>query len=374
MRRERPVCFDESLHMWRVFRYADATRVLSDPDAYSSELTRLMPEQSFTRGQLTMMDPPDHRKVRNLVGQAFSARVVADLEPRIATLTTELLDAVVDQGRLELVADLAHPLPVLVIAELLGVSDGDRAFFRASAEAVLAIDSVDLGDPEFVRSAEEAQRGLTDYMLDQVRQRRTHPRADLISRLAAAELNGELLDDEEVANVCTLLLYSGHITTTLVLGNALLCLTDHPDAAAELRADPGLAASAVEEVLRLRPPFIMNTRLTTRECELAGVRIPEGSLVAPSLESANRDERQFAAPDRFDIRRSPNPHLGFGHGIHYCLGAPLARLEARTVLRILLERCTDLARTPGTRLDYYTTPAIRGVRSLPLEFTAAQRS
>jgi cytochrome P450 len=291
------------------------------------------------------MDPPQHRKLRTLVSQAFTPRVVADLEPRIAQLTSQLLDQV--DERFDLIDAVAYPLPVIVIAELLGVPTSDRGTFRRWADALFdqEIDpdrSLQEAGEQAVTAVAPIMREMNAYFLDYIRSRRARPGSDLTSKLIDAEVDGERLADEEIVGFVGLLLLAGHITTTATLGNSVITFQENPDAVAEIRAEPQLLPAAIEEVLRVRTPFPRLARITTAETEVAGVRIPAGQVVLPWLTAANRDERVFPEPGRFDIHRRPNPHLTFGHGIHFCLGAPLARLEARVALRLLLERYRDV--------------------------------
>src|ERR671921_739144 len=289
------VHFDEHQQCWHVLGHPEASTVLSDPAVFSSDLTSLQPAQDdfalFQRGNLVRMDPPRHRTLRALVSQEFTPRVVADLEPRIAALTTELL-------------------------------------VEAGEQAVSAVAPV--------------IREMNEYFLAHIRSRRRRPGSDLTSRLVQAEVDGERLAYEEIVGFVGLLLIAGHITTTATLGNAVLAFSDEPEAAAAVRADPDLLQGAIEEVLRLRTPFPRLARLTTTEAWVGDARIPAGQVVLPWLAAANRDGRVFPEPQRFDLHRRPNPHLGFGHGVHFCLGAPLARLEARVALRLLFERYRDI--------------------------------
>jgi cytochrome P450 len=371
------VHFDDRQQCWQVLGHAEAGTVLSDPAAFSSDLTALQPAQDdfalFQRGNFVRMDPPQHRKLRTLVSQAFTPRVVADLEPRIAELTTQLLHPVSD--RFDLIDALAYPLPVIVIAELLGVPTADRALFRSWADVLLSQD-VD-PDQSLREVGEQAMaavaptiREMNAYFLDHIRFRRAHPGTDLTSKLVQAEVDGERLTDEEIVGFVGLLLIAGHVTTTATLGNSLLCFADAPDAVVEIRADPTLLAPAIEEVLRVRTPFPRLARLARADTEVGGVRIPAGQVVVPWLTAANRDERVFAEPHRFDIHRRPNPHLTFGHGIHFCLGAPLARLEARVVLRLMLERYRDIE-VAEDQVEQRNPWTMVAVTRLPLHVAAA---
>ncbi len=372
-RQQGQVHFDEHQQCWHVLGHPEASAVLSDPVVFSSDLTALQPDQDdlalFQRGNLLRMDPPRHRALRSLVGQAFTPRVVADLEPRIAGLTTGLLDEVGE--RFDLVDALAYPLPVMVIADLVGVPTSDRPLFRRWADVLLGQD-VD-PDEALLAAGERAVdavapvvREMNEYLLAHIRSRSRHPGGDLTSRLIRAEVDGERLAYEEIVGFVGLLLVAGHVTTTATLGNAVLALDDAPDAAAAVRADPDLLPAAVEEVLRLRTPFPRLARITTADASVAGVRIPAGQVVLPWLAAANRDGRVFAEPHRFDLHRRPNPHLAFGHGVHFCLGAPLARLEARVALRTLLERYRDIAVAADEPVEHRDPWTMVAVSRLPL--------
>jgi cytochrome P450 len=372
------VHFDERQQCWHVLGHPEAGAVLSDPDVFSSDLTALQPEQDdlalFQRGNLVRMDPPRHRTLRSLVSQAFTPRVVARLEPRIAELTTELLDQAGE--RFDLVDALAHPLPVIVIADLLGVPASDRELFRRWADVLLGQD-VD-PDQALVEAGQRAVsavaptvREMNAYLLDHIRARRRRPADDLTSRLVQAEVDGRRLAYEEIVGFAGLLLIAGHITTTATLGNSVVAFSDAPEAAAEVRADPGLLPGAIEEVLRLRTPFPRLARSTTADAEVGGVRIPAGQVVLPWLAAANRDDRVFADPHRFDVHRRPNPHLTFGHGVHFCLGAPLARLEARVALRLLFERYRDIRPAADEPVEHRNPWTMVAVSRLPLEVRTA---
>jgi cytochrome P450 len=214
-------------------------------------------------------------------------------------------------------------------------------------------------------------REMNAYFLDYIRSRRANPGSDLTSKLTQAEVDGERLADEEIVGFVGLLLLAGHITTTATLGNSVVTFQDNPDAVAEVRADPALLPAAIEEVLRVRTPFPRLARISTADTEVAGVRIPAGQVVLPWVAAANRDERVFAEPHRFDIHRRPNPHLAFGHGIHFCLGAPLARLEARVALRLMLERYRDVEVAGDEQVEYRNPWTMVAVTRLPLEVRAA---
>ena len=363
MRDQRPVWSDTN-GFWNVFRYGDVRRAADNPATFSSDLSRLNPSLShLQRGTLTRVDPPIHHKLRRLVSQSFTPKRVADLAPRIAQITNELLDEASGLDRFDLVSQVAYPLPVTVIAELLGVPISDRNLFRGWADGMLSMPRLDVRSEDFASRVDSAVREMDGYLLQHCRARRQHASDDLISSLVTAEVDGERLDDEEVVNFSRLLLVAGHITTTLLLGNAILCLDGNRGAAAELRADRTLIPLALEEVLRVRSPFPQMARYTTQTAELSGQPIPSNRLVMLWLLSANHDEQQFPDAERFDIHRTPNEHLAFGHGIHFCLGAPLARLEGRIALDVLLTRLADIEVTPGAA-EFYDN--VFGPRALPL--------
>lgn len=370
MREQHPV-WQDRYGIWHAFRHADVEAIIRDPATFSSDTSRLFPAGAeVRRGMLTQIDPPEHRALRKLVSAAFTPRTVATLEPRIRAVTGELLDAAGE--RFDLVDALAFPLPVIVIAELLGLPAEDRELFRVWADGLFSMQVDDPSDPELALRIAVAMADITAYLTEHCRDRRADPRDDLISALVTAEVDGRRLDDEEAANFSMLLLLAGHITTTLLLGSAVRTLDEHPGVWDELRADPSLIPGAAEEVLRYRSPFTQVGRATLRPAEVSGMTIPADVLVTPWLLSANRDDRAHTEPDRFDIRRGlgGGAQLAFGHGVHFCLGAPLARLEARVALEELTGRYRALpvdheavARAGG--LSHYQR-GILGTRNLPV--------
>jgi cytochrome P450 len=366
MRKENPVWRDTH-GVWHVFRYADVARVISNPQVFSSDTARVVPAgQKFRAGNLLLTDPPRHHTLRRLVGAAFSPKVVTGLAPRIAEVTHELLDAIGGAGEFDLVAALAYPLPVTVIAELLGLPTCDRELFRTWADKLLTLDVVDPNDPELAQKIDEATEELLAYLHEHCADRRARPREDLISRLAAVEADGQRLTNEEVVNFSFVLLLAGHITTTALLGNTMLCLDAHPQVWAQLHADRSLVEATIEEVLRYRSPFTQVGRVTMTETELGGQIIPADAFVSPWLLSANRDEREFLDPDRFDIHRSPQHHVAFGYGIHFCIGQLLARVEARVAVGVLLDRYARIRLIPGASLEFYGR-GIFAARNIPVD-------
>ncbi|WP_217245826.1 cytochrome P450 [Streptomyces sp. AC602_WCS936] len=373
MRDEHPVHEDE-YGVFHVFRHADVLAVSSDPAVFSSELHRLRPDsEALTEEILSVIDPPLHRKLRRLVSQAFTPRTVADLEPRVTEVAGRLLDAV-EGDTFDLVSDFAYPLPVIVIAELLGVPAEDRTLFRTWSDRML---SMQIGDPsdlqfgddagdEYDTLVKEPLKAMHDYLLGHVEDRRRRPGDDLISKLVAAEVEGEKLTDRQIVEFGGLLLMAGHVSTSMLLGNAVLCLEENPGLWDTVRADRAVIPAVIEEVMRLRPPITVMARVTTRDTEVAGVPVPAGRMVVPSIVSANHDERVFDDPETFRPDRGPrNQQTAFGHGIHYCLGAPLARLEGRIAMEALLDRFAEVRITPGAHLRHHRD-GLFGVRNLPL--------
>ncbi|MFJ5534656.1 cytochrome P450 [Streptomyces sp. NPDC093261] len=373
-----PVRYDDGQGVWQVLDYQGVSSVLSDPATYSSDLSSLTPTQqdfeAFRQGNFVGMDPPEHRKLRTLVSQAFTPRVVHGLEPRIEAVCAHLLDDVADRDRFDLVDALAYPLPIIVIAELLGIPATDHRLFQEWAGILFGGDQLgeapDMADLERALEAiAPTVREMNGYVLDHIRHRRAHPGDDLTSRLLTAQVDGVRLADQEIVGFVALLLVAGHITTTALLGNALVTFDRHPGTLTALREAPERVPEAIEEVLRWLPPFPELGRRTTRPLVLGGQEIPVDSLVMAHLGTANRDPARFAEPNVFDATRSPNPHLTFGHGIHFCFGAPLARLEARIALNLLLERFRTLD-VPSYEDVVHQNPAvIVGVRHLPVEVT-----
>lgn len=355
--------------MWLITRYQDVAAILKEAQTTKDTLRFTPPEQvtPFDHNMLSK-DPPDHTRLRALANQAFTPGRVRDLEPRIEQIVDDLIDRARPQGGMEFMSGFALPLPVIVIAELLGVPPEDRDRFHAwSNRMVTGIDAVRQTEAD-VKATEEASIALSQYFADLVRQRRAQPRDDLISALITARDAHDRLSEDELIAMCMLLLIAGHETTVNLLGNGLLALLRHPVELARLKARPELIPTAVEEMLRYESPVQRATfRLTTGRIEIGGATIEQGQQVSAVIGAANRDPDQFPRPDVFDATRQPNRHLAFGLGIHFCLGAPLARTEARIGFTRLLSQL------PGVRLvdetpDWSPNTFFRGLRTLPVVF------
>jgi cytochrome P450 len=360
MREHNPVFKDESTRLWQVFRYEDVLTILTDYSRFSSQAYEFT--GGFLSNSLIAKDPPDHRKLRNLVNQAFTPKAVALLSNRITQITQELLDAVRHQGKMDIVSDIAFPLPAKVIAELLGVPPEDWNIFQRWAR-------VDGSDPASNRqgSGRSMQEEMFHYFSDLLEQRRRTPREDLISSLSVAEVDGERLSEPELLSFCTLLLAAGQETTKNLIANTIVCLTDHRESMERLINEPALMPIAIEEILRFLPPVWFLFRRTKTDVELAGQHIPANQVVLTWTASANRDPSRFPDAERFDIEREPNRHLAFGHGIHFCVGAPLARLEAKIALPMMLQQLKNLQRVEGVPIIVHAG-IVFVIRSLPVTF------
>jgi len=359
MREQNPVFKDERTRIWQVFRYEDVLSILTDYSRFSSQAYELT--GGFLSNSLIAKDPPDHRKLRNLVNQAFTPRAVAHLSDRITEITQELLDAVRHKGSMDIVSDIAFPLPAKVIAELLGVPAEDWDIFQRWAR----VDSSDAASRR--ESGQSMQEEMSNYFTNLLEERRRSPREDLISSLSVAEVDGERLSEPELLSFCTLLLAAGQETTKNLITNAIVCLTDHRESMERLINEPALIPTAIEEILRFLPPVWFLFRQTKADVELAGQHIPANQVVLAWTASANRDPARFPDPNRFDIEREPNRHLAFGHGIHFCVGAPLARLEAKIALPMMLQQLKNLQRVEGVPITV-RAGIVFVIGSLPITF------
>ena len=386
LRAEEPI-HDSPLGAVVLSRYADCLAILKDhrssSDARNSEIFKnaveegkVDPEQQGLNDTqpFLFLDPPDHTRLRGLVSKAFTPKVVDGLRPRIQELVDELLDAVAAKGSMEIIEDLAYPLPVVVICEMLGVPAEDHATFKEwSREAARSLDPEEILPPEVQERRRQAMESFADYFRALIEERRKDLKDDLISALIEAEEAGDKLSEEELLSTCVLLLVAGHETTVNLIGNGALALLRHPDQLEMLRNDPSLAPRAVEEILRYDPPVQMTGRTALEDIQIGGVTIRKGQQAILLLAAANRDPEQFADPDRLDITRSDNRHLAFSFGTHFCLGAPLARLEGEIALGTLVRRFQDL-KLQTEAPEYKENITLRGLASLPVAFSSAASS
>jgi cytochrome P450 len=363
---------------WVISRWAAGNAVLRDP-RFSSNPAWLQGEAARAAANspirqvgtnvMMFLDPPDHTRLRGLVSKAFSPRVVEGLRSRVQELVDGLLDGAAERGRMDVVSDLAYPLPVSVICELLGVPGGDHEQFRVwSSDASRLLDGPDI-EPEAQTRGVVAGMQLFQYFTDLVEERRARLGDDLLSRLIAAEEEGDRLTHAELITTATLLFVAGHETTMNLIGNAVLALLRHPDELARLRQQPELVRSAVEEVLRWDPVVQFTARIATEDVDVDGRTIGAGQQVVVIIGAANRDPEQFPdEPDRFDIGRQDNRHLTFSAGPHYCLGASLARIEAQTAIGTLVRRFPDLHLLTSSP-TYRQHQVLRGVEALEVGFS-----
>jgi cytochrome P450 len=319
---------------WMVFDYETVKWIMTDHASFSSRI----PAPNFS---FIFTDPPEHTRLRNLISRAFTPRAISDLEPAIREISKQLFDNAIAADQMEFAADFSAPLAMRVIAAMMGIAPEDWPRYKGWNDKILAL--------TFTRSGgDQARQAMSDfnsvtkemsaYLVDSLAERRKSPRSDLLTRLLEAEVDGDRLTHEEILAFFRLLMFAGQETTTNLLNNAVLSFLDHPDELSKLRNAPQLLPSAIEEVLRYRSPFQWMMRTPLRDVEVHGTAIPKGAFVLPVVGAANRDPERFPDPHRFDIARDPNPHVAFGHGIHFCLGAALARLEARVALADLLSR------------------------------------
>ncbi len=368
LRRERPVYLNERHGFWVLSRYEDVEAAARQPEVFSSA-QGIGPDWQPGSTMITK-DPPDHTRLRKLVSKAFTPRMVDTLAPRIQAIVDELLDAVIDKGAFDLVQDLAYPLPVIVIAEMLGVDPERRDDFKRWSDDVVHI--VAAGQNE-ARLAQYMQswEAFKDYLVELIEMRRQAPVDDLVSALVMAQEERDALTLSEILNACLLLLVAGNETTTNLIGNGALALFTQVEESYKLRQQPELIHSMIEEVLRYDSPIQGVFRNTTRDVTIRGTTIPADSKVLLAWGSANRDGEVFPDPDRFDIERQIERHLAFGIGIHFCLGAPLARLEARIATETILRRTKSINPDRDGTVERVDNPLFRGLKQFPVVFEKA---
>lgn len=366
VRSTSPVLCDASSGTWMLFDYASVKCAMDDHATFSSRVTHpggRAPEW------LVFLDPPRHTRLRGIVSRAFTPRAIAALSPRIEAISTELLDSLCHRDEIDLVADYAEPLPVRVIAEMIGMPAEEQATFAGWSRAIVNLSYAITGGEAWARAGREyvaVKDAIVRYLAGMIAERRASATDDLLSALVWGEVDGERLTDEEIVGFFQLLLSAATETTTNLIANAMLCFMEHPDQRVRLNANPEVIGTAIEEVVRFRSPGQIMFRQTTREVTLHGRTIPADRFVLLMIGSANRDPACFPDPGRFDVTRAPNPHIAFGHGIHACLGAALARTEARVALPQLLARVRRFE--PATSEPWAPREAlhVHGPSALPL--------
>ena len=369
-------------HTWMVTRHAHIKAVAHDPRLLKGPVTQALvaglppavrvaaaPFSDSIANNMLRVDPPDHTRLRSLVSKAFTPRTVKTLRPRIERLVADLLDAVEPSGGMDIIRDLAYPLPAIVIMEMLGIPSEDRDRFKTWSDDQMAfLGGRFAGDPlEPARRASESTLAMGGYLRSLIEARRNAPRADLVTAMVAVDERGERLTEQELVATAALLLVAGHETTTHLIGNGLLALLRHPSQWQRLQQEPALMPSAVEELLRYDGPIQFVNRVAGSNVAIGGITIAAGETLMLMLAAANRDPAQFPEPDRLEITRQPNDHLAFGFDRHFCLGAHLARVEAQIALHELLTRFPNLT-LASESLEWQPNPLIRGLRSLPVRF------
>jgi cytochrome P450 len=378
----KEIGLDGETPIWFVTRYAAAQQVLMDDKHFVRDPRLALTPEEFDRilgkpdplldrmmnNNMLNRDGEDHRRLRSIVSKAFTPKVIQSMRPRIENIAENLLDKVYSNGRMELVSDYAFPLPITVIAELLGIPLDNQNQFRIWSNAFVrpAI------TPEEQQAAMSLLLEFANYMQQLVAERRQQPGNDLLSGLIHAEEGGDRLDEGELFSMLSLLIVAGHETTVSLIGNAVLALLQHPDARSEIKSNPEIIPSAIEELLRYDSPVERTlTRFVAEDIELSGQQFQRGDLVIVILGSANRDEAQFPSSAVLDIHRKQNPHIGFGKGIHYCLGAPLARLEGEIALRVLFEQIPDLTLDILLdELEWRDVPLFHSLVRLPVKWNS----
>lgn len=362
---------DGKTMIWFVSRYDDVDAILRDEVHFARDFHQLYPSDpdlspvfALIDNHMLNKDGADHARLRGLVNKAFSPRIVAAMRPRVQAIADELIDRVQRRGEMNLVDDYAFPLPIIVIAELLGIPAEDRDKFRVWSDAVVEPSIGEEGQRRFIA----LMTAFTDYLRVLFAQRRREPRDDLITALLHAEQAGDRLSEPELFSMVVLLIVAGHETTVTLIGNGALALLQHPDKLKALRRDPSLWPQAVEEILRYDSPVERAlTRWVTADVAIGGTLMRRGELVVPLLASANRDAGAFEHADALDVHRRHNPHLAFGKGVHYCLGAPLARMEGKIALSTLFRRLPNLRlAVPAESLEWRLVPLFRSLNKLPV--------
>jgi len=359
---------------WVLTRYDDVVAALRDPRLAKEAIAAFVAARFGAPVPimgLSMLDrdPPDHTRLRSLVSKAFTPRVVEGLRPRIQQIVDGLLRRALEKGSMDLIEEFAYPIPVNVICEMLGVPVEDHERFKGwSLDIARGLDSILLPrDSEVPKRSVASRTALAEYFRELIAKRRASPRSDLLSALIAAEEAGDKLSENELLATCILLLIAGHETTVNLIGNGTLALLRHPDQLRRLRENPALIGTAVEELLRFDGPVQRTARIPSEDVVIDGHTIAKGEMVMPFIGAADRDPAQFPDPDRLDIGRTDNRHIAFGWGIHFCLGAPLARVEGQLAINTLVQRLPSLALATDAP-EFRESLTLRGLKSLPVTF------
>ncbi|HSW69404.1 MAG TPA: cytochrome P450 [Gammaproteobacteria bacterium] len=366
MRAEAPICKIAPHHHWAIAKYADVQTILKNPQLFSSKIIANPPAEGpgallFSCGLVTM-DKPDHTRLRRLLSQAITPKIIRSLKPKIQGLCETLVQNLSNKTEVDFVSTFSMPLPIIVIAELLGIDSEKKTDFKRWANLLLTWRN----QKSIAEIFHDVER-MYYYFDDIIKARKRAPQTDLISHLVLASANETIITSEEILGLIRLLLVAGTETTTNLLGNAILALLAYPDNIERLVADPTLIPNFIEETLRYDGPALSLNRKATEDVELSGVKIRRGEIVLPLLASANHDEEIFEDPEHFDIERNTKGHIAFGANVHYCLGSQLARLQARTALEVFFKNIKHFQRVDNKPLVYLDSFFFRGPRSLPLK-------
>ncbi|UQD53138.1 cytochrome P450 [Bacillus methanolicus] len=367
MRKQTPVYYNDKAGMWNVFLYKDVKRVLEDKEFFSNVIPQR--GKSSLSQSIIAMDPPKHTDIRSIVSRSFTPKVMREWESRIHEIASELLNSVQGQSEFDIVNDFSYPLPVIVIAEMLGVPSSEMKLFKDWSDTLVS--SPENDHPEhlakFKETRNRTEAELSAFFEQIIEEKRAHPGNDLISILIKAKEEEAKLSSQELIAFCNLLLVAGNETTTNLISNAVYSLIEHKQVFEQVKHDPALVPQLVEETLRYRSPAQVIIRRVKQDTELGNNKLKKGEIVMAWIGSANRDENQFENAHVFDIHRKPNHHLAFGQGIHFCLGAPLARLEANIALTSLLQRVDRLSWQSDRRpVPIGNSTAIYGLKKLPV--------
>ncbi|NHN33065.1 cytochrome P450 [Paenibacillus agricola] len=363
-RKESPIYFHEETGTWNAFQYEDVKRLADDKEKFSVVFPQ-MPGNTL-KNSIIALDPPRHTQIRSIVSHAFTPRVMKEWEPRILEITEQLLNSVSGSEEIDIVKDFSYPLPMVVIAEMLGVPSQNMDKFKEWSDILV-------GSPKSSRKEDvdeninirlKTDEALAEFFHEIIEEKRGDLGNDIISILIKAGEEGVKISEEDLIPFCRLLLVAGNETTTNLIANAVYCLLENPDVYKELRSDLSLVPQMMEETLRYRGPAHILRRIVAQDTELNGQRLRKGEIVIGWLASANRDESKFENASKYDIHRSPNRHIAFGHGIHFCLGAPLARLEANIAITEIIERYSSISFSKDFTIDPVKNGAVLGFNSL----------
>ncbi|TVP65144.1 MAG: cytochrome P450 [Nodularia sp. (in: Bacteria)] len=374
---EDPVYWSDCFGGWYLMRYQDVAAAMQDkrisakrpPISKLPELEQqnILPLLETLSKWILFCDPPEHTRLRVLFNKAFTPSIIGSMAERIQVLVDELIDGVYERGHIDIIHDLAYPMPAIVIAQMLGANSEDSEQFKKWSDDLARFFGMFRMNPEILTTAQQSILEMTEYFRHILEKRRHTPQNDLISSLIFAQEKGNSLDDDELLSNCVFLTFAGHETTTNLIANGLLALLRNPSQMQKLKDDPSLIKTAVEECLRYDSPVQRQARIALSDLEINGKKISQGQRLFLLIGAANRDPEEFLDPDKLDITRPENPHLAFGKGTHFCLGASLGRLEAQIAINTIVRRLSNL-RLNTDKIEWHENPSLRGMKSMPVAF------